>query len=79
LVLGERKKKSSSTLFETYILLLLPGRKCVGQNFGDKIVKTIVCGLMENYHVELKDNYITEDHTKFVNAPSGMLIFTPRK
>lgn len=54
-------------------------RKCVGQNFGDKIVKIVLSAIIENYSVELKDNYLSEDPTKFVHAPSGSLILTLRE
>jgi hypothetical protein len=53
-------------------------RKCVGQNFGDKIVKIVLAGILEKYHVELKDNHVTQNRAVFVHAPAGTLILTPR-
>jgi cytochrome P450 len=53
-------------------------RKCVGISFGDKIIKTILMGIMENYSVEVVDNYLGEDLTKFVHAPAGTMLFTPK-
>jgi len=54
-------------------------RKCVGINFGDKIIKTVMMGIIENYSVEVVDNYLGEDYTKFVHAPAGTMILTPRQ
>jgi len=54
-------------------------RKCVGINFGDKIIKTVLMGIMENYSVEVVDNHLGEDMTKFVHAPAGTMLFTPRE
>jgi gliotoxin/aspirochlorine/mycotoxins biosynthesis cytochrome P450 monooxygenase len=54
-------------------------RKCVGLNFGDKIIKTVLMGIMEKYSVEVVDNHLGEDNTKFVHAPAGTMFFTPRQ
>ena len=54
-------------------------KKCVCINFGDKIIKTILMGIMEKYSVEVVDNYLGEDLTKFVHAPAGTMLFTPRQ
>lgn len=53
-------------------------RKCLGINFADKIVKTILMGIMEKYSVEVVGNHLGEDSTKFVHAPAGTMLFTPR-
>ena len=54
-------------------------RKCVGVNFGDKIIKTVLMGIMEKYSVRVVDDRLGEDYTKFVHAPSGTMLFTPRR
>lgn len=50
----------------------------MGINFADKIVKTILMTVVEKYEVEVMDHWLGEEKTKFVNAPSGMMMFTPR-
>lgn len=57
----------------------LVDRKCVGQNFGDKVVKIVLSAIVEKYSVTLKDNYLSENPAMFVHAPSGELILTPRE
>lgn len=53
-------------------------RKCVGMNFGDKIVKIVLTTIIENYQMELKDNYFTENKKMFFHGPSGTMILTLR-
>jgi hypothetical protein len=50
----------------------------VGINFADKIVKTILLAVVEKYHVQIVEGSCTEEKTKFVNAPAGMMTWTPR-
>lgn len=53
-------------------------RKCIAQYFADKLVKAVVAGIVEKYHVQLKDNHIGPNPKMFFYAPKGTLIFTPR-
>jgi cytochrome P450 len=54
-------------------------RKCMGLTFADKIIKTILVAVLEKYDVEMADNYLGNDATKFIHAPSGKILFTPRQ
>lgn len=57
---------------------LTKNRKCVGQHFGDKMVKVILAAILERYHMEMKDNYLGPNPQMFLHAPKGVLILTPR-
>jgi len=54
-------------------------RKCVAQHFAEKLIKTVVSGFLENYQVQLKDNFVTNNPATFLYAPQGTLILTPRE
>ena len=60
------------------VSLTIINRKCVGLNFGDKIVKVVLATIIENYQMELKDNYFTENKEMFFHGPKGTMILTPR-
>jgi len=53
-------------------------RKCVGMNFGDKIVKVIIATIVENYQLQLENNYLGENKEMFFHGPKGTVILTPR-
>jgi hypothetical protein len=38
----------------------------------------ILMVVIEKYHVRVMDDWLAEEKTKFVNAPAGMMIWTPR-
>lgn len=51
--------------------------KCVGQHFGDKIVKSTLTGVIARYNVNVQGD-VGMLRNRFLNTPAATLILEPR-